>query len=351
MQAWTHTSAGPHSAVLSLIQIPIPAILSPTQVLIRISHAALNPGASIIMKLLPFVFRCAPAIPEMDFSGVIIKCGSSVPPARNLQNGTHVFGSIPVGQHVKSTSGALAEFVVVEHEAIVRKPDAAILEEVVGLGIAGASALQLLKYARLKKGDSVLVNGASGGIGHLVLQMCRAEVGETGRVVAVCSTDNVGWVREYGADEVIDYKAHDSVQTHLATAYASSRFNAVIDAVGIQDIFNHCPAFLAEGKPFVSIGPKAKSYTYGALIATIGLMLQNALLPRFLGGVPREYAQVTGITNLEAMEQLAKMMEKGTLRVKVGTVVTMRDVPEAYQKLLSGHAQGKIVVKIQHEST
>lgn len=118
------------------------------------------------------------------------------------------------------------------------------------------------------------------------------------------------------------------MQAHLATIYASSRFSAVIDAVGIQDIFNHCPGFLAEGKPFVSIGPKAKSYTYGGLITTIGLMAKNALLPRFMGGVPREYVQVTGIANLEAMELLARMMEEGTLRVRVGTVVAMGDVPE-----------------------
>lgn len=202
MKAWTHTSAGLPEKVLSLSTIPIPEITSPTQVRVKISYCALNPGASIVMQLLPFFFRASPAIPEMDFSGAVEKLGESVPVERQLDIGTKVFGSIPLSQHVKSTSGSLAEYVGVEHTAVARKPDNGELEEMAGLGIAGATALELLRAARLRRGNSVLVNGASGGIGHLALQMCCKEVGETGRVVAVCSSSNVEWVKELGADEV-----------------------------------------------------------------------------------------------------------------------------------------------------
>jgi NADPH:quinone reductase-like Zn-dependent oxidoreductase len=138
----------------------------------------------------------------MDFSGTIVSCGSSVPLNRNLGPGTKVFGSIPVGQHVKTTSGALAEYVVIEHTAVVKTPEAVRMEELAGLGIAGATALELVKRSGLKRGDSVLVNGASGGVGHLVVQICRHRVGETGLVVAVCSSENVGWVSKLGVDEV-----------------------------------------------------------------------------------------------------------------------------------------------------
>jgi NADPH:quinone reductase-like Zn-dependent oxidoreductase len=76
------------------------------------------------------------------------------------------------------------------------------MEALAGLGIAGATALELVKAAKLKRGDSVLINGASGGVGHLVLQIARAKVGGSGRVTAICSTRNVGWVGQLGADEV-----------------------------------------------------------------------------------------------------------------------------------------------------
>jgi NADPH:quinone reductase-like Zn-dependent oxidoreductase len=154
------------------------------------------------MQLLPFMFRAVQAIPEMDFSGTIIEVGSNVAPERSLMVGTEVFGSMPLSQNVKSVSGALAEYIVLDCTAVVRKPNRMTLREAAGLGIAGCTALDLTKAAKLKSGDSVLVNGASGGIGHLVLQICRARVGETGRVVAICSSSNVGWVKKLGADEV-----------------------------------------------------------------------------------------------------------------------------------------------------
>ena len=154
------------------------------------------------MQLLPFIFRASQAIPEMDFSGEIVGTGSNMPPERGLVVGTKVFGSVPLAQHVKSTSGALAEYIVLDCAAVVKKPPGISLGEAAGLGIAGCTALDLVKAAKVKRGDSVLVNGASGGIGHLALQMCREKVGETGKVVAVCSSSNVRWVKELGADEV-----------------------------------------------------------------------------------------------------------------------------------------------------
>ncbi|KAF2180322.1 GroES-like protein [Zopfia rhizophila CBS 207.26] len=348
MRAWAHTRSGLPSSVLSLANLPIPTISSPSQVLVRISHCALNPGGSIVMQLLPFIFRASPAIPEMDFSGTIVECGANIPEERNLKIGSEVFGSIPLSQHVKSIGGALAEYVVVDASSVVRKPSEAKLEEVAGLGIAGATALEVVKGARLKKGDSVLVNGASGGIGHIAVQLCRDWAGETGRVVGVCSGGNGGWVKTLGCDEVIDYQSSAPVHSFLASKFSGERFNAVIDAAGVQDIFNHCPEFLAEGKPYVTVGPRAESFTVSGMLATIWLMAKNFLWPRILGGVPREYVQVTGVSNLEAMEELAKMVGEGKLRVVVDSCTDMKNAREAYEKMLSRHAKGKVIVMVHN---
>jgi NADPH:quinone reductase-like Zn-dependent oxidoreductase len=219
MFAYTHTQRGHPSTVLSPSQIPKPRLASPSsQVLVRISHCALNPGGSIVIHLLPFLFRASPAIPEMDFAGTIEQCHDSRASKDNgeLKTGMQVFGSIPVSQHVRTTSGSLAEYVVVDRKAVCVKPVKAKLEEVAGLGIAGATALELMKSARLKRGYTVLVVGASGGIGHLVVQMCRNEVGESGRVVGVCGGSNVDWVKGLGCNEV-----SIEVSKYLSSAYSS----------------------------------------------------------------------------------------------------------------------------------
>ena len=203
MRAWTHSRAGPPFKVLSLTpDIKKPTIKSSTDVLVRISHAAFNPGGSIMMQLCPALFRSMPAIPELDFSGTIVAAGSAVPESRNLVAGTTVFGSVLVGPHLRAGAGALAEYVVVAAESVVRKPGNVSFEEAAGLSVAGSTALLLAEKAGLKRGDSVLINGASGGIGTMVVQMAREAVGQSGRVVAVCSGRNVELAEKLGADEV-----------------------------------------------------------------------------------------------------------------------------------------------------
>jgi NADPH:quinone reductase-like Zn-dependent oxidoreductase len=113
-----------------------------------------------------------------------------------------VFGSVLIGPHLKLAAGSLAEYVAVAATSVVRKPDRASFEEAAGLPVAGCVALTLIDAARLKAGDTILVNGASGGIGTIVVQLAKKLVGESGRVVAICSGRNVELVNSLGADEV-----------------------------------------------------------------------------------------------------------------------------------------------------
>jgi NADPH:quinone reductase-like Zn-dependent oxidoreductase len=330
MQAYIHLNRGSPSTILSLSSIPKPIITSPTQLLIRVSHCALNPGASIIMHLLPFMFRASPAVPEMDFSGTVVDAGTSVPGERRLKPGTKVFGSIPVGLHIKCGSGALAQYVVVEHSAVVRQPQGAKSAEVAGLGIAGATALEIMKVADLKAGDSVLVNGASGGVGHLVTQMCLQRVGPSGVVVGVCSNESKAWISSMLKDDnsaklkIVDREKLD-LTPHLTATYGESRFDAIVDCAGIQNLFIACPAFLKDERPYVSVGPRASGYTYASMLSTIGFMAMNMLWPRMLAGTPRRYVQVAAVSNLEALQELADMVEEGTLSVHVGRLVAWAD--------------------------
>jgi NADPH:quinone reductase-like Zn-dependent oxidoreductase len=203
MKGWLHSSAGiPRKVLKFSTDIPIPASVHATDVLVKVSHAALNPGSSIIMQLCPMIFRTKPSIPEMDFSGTVVRTGPKVPVSRELIPGTAIFGSVPVSQHVASGKGALAEVVVVPAESVCLKPDNMPSDQAAGLPTAGVTALALLDCVKLKAGYKVLVNGASGGIGSMVVQMAKNSVGESGRVVGICSGKNLEMVKGLGADEV-----------------------------------------------------------------------------------------------------------------------------------------------------
>jgi reticulon-4-interacting protein 1, mitochondrial len=205
MRAWTHSQAGIPSVTLHFLSdAKTPALTSATDVLVQITHASLSPAGSIMMQFCPSIFRSKPAIPELDFAGTLIAVGADVPKDRNLATGDAVFGSVTVRPHLSAGAGALAEYVVVAASSVVRKPKGIALQEAAGLGVCGCTALMLYDRAGLKAGDSVLINGASGGIGTMITQLARHAVGPSGKIVALCSGRNAETVRNLGADEVRD---------------------------------------------------------------------------------------------------------------------------------------------------
>jgi NADPH:quinone reductase-like Zn-dependent oxidoreductase len=168
-----------------------------------------------MMQLCPSIFRTKPCIPELDFSGTVVSLGPSVPASRGLGKGVEVFGSVLVPAHLKG-AGSLSEYVALEADGVVPMPKAATegseglgkeerAEKAAGLGVNGCTALMQMMEAEkrgLKEGMRVLVNGASGGIGTMVLQLARKAVGPSGQVIAICSGKNAELARKLGADEV-----------------------------------------------------------------------------------------------------------------------------------------------------
>lgn len=280
-----------------------------------------------MMQLLPSFLHTYPSIPELDFFGTIAAVGSSVPASRGLVPGANVFGSVPVPQHLRG-AGALAEYVALEAGTVALAPGKATAEEAAGLPVSGCSALALMKAAKLERGMKVLVNGASGGVGSLVVQMAKNAVGPEGKVVAMCSGTNADLVKSLGADEVVDYQAHAPVHKFLAGTYVEDKFDVVIDAYGVQDFFAHSAGYLKPRKQFVTVGIAFAEYTTSSLLYAVGQMMKNALLPSWLGGVNRPYAQITGMATLEGLESLRDMVENGQLRGVVDGVWEMENVLE-----------------------
>ncbi|KAK2809484.1 hypothetical protein FQN50_003752 [Emmonsiellopsis sp. PD_5] len=339
MRAWTYTKPGSPLTTLTLTPshpTPSPASLAPSDLLIKVSHASLNPTMRMLMRLLPSFPRFlkkTPTIPELDYSGTVIALSPHATDAVRAEfpPGTAVLGvNDPVREVVWRGRGALAEYVVGRLGSVVRKPEGLGFEEAAGLGAVGCTALNLVRRAGVRRGMKVLVNGASSGTGVMVVQIVKGLVGEGGGVVGVCSGSGEGLVRGLGADEVIDYTtAH--LPTYLAAHHSNPPFDRILDTIGIQDLYTHSPAYLSAGTPagtptFFNIGAlHAVDTTTDILAAFWRILIRNPYLPVIFGGVPRGYECVTTDVDKEMFEEVVKMVEGGRLRVVVDSVWGMEE--------------------------
>jgi NADPH:quinone reductase-like Zn-dependent oxidoreductase len=197
MRAWNFSSAGHPSSVLSLNpSFPTPHSPTGSQLLVYISHAALSSAGFNLMRDVPSLFRTN-AIPELDFSGRVVSVGPSAP--ANFSPGTPVFGTVSKGASVLSGVGTLAEYILIEADCVAVKPSGMSFAEAAGLSSLGQVALEMVRRGHVKEGTRTLVNGGSGGVGMVAVQLVKAM---GGYVVATCSMKNVDLVKSLGADEV-----------------------------------------------------------------------------------------------------------------------------------------------------
>lgn len=207
MKAWLVTKNGqPKDALTLRTDYPVPPKLKAGNVLIKVSHAALNPADLNFMGNIPnwVPFRRNP-IPGLDFAGEVVKVGPSVPQdseSGGVSVGAQVCGALNVIS-VAVGRGSLAEYIEVPASKVVVRPKGVDAVDAAGaLGIAGQTAYIVLREAGVKAGDRVLVNGASGGVGSVLVQVAKAK----GAVVfGVCSSANAEMVKGLGADEVRAY--------------------------------------------------------------------------------------------------------------------------------------------------
>jgi NADPH:quinone reductase-like Zn-dependent oxidoreductase len=201
MRGWAFRTRGPATSVLRLeSDLPAPAAPTGSQLRIRVSHSALTPSMAHLTYLIPSLpFLSRPYVPELDFAGVIDVAGPDAP--AGLGPGVRVFGSIPLPDYVLGGRGSMAECILVPASEV------AVLPEAKGFGLAegsalngnGQTALLMVRNAGIKKGSKVFVNGGSGGVGTLAVQIAKAE---GAYVVATGSGENAELVKSLGADKV-----------------------------------------------------------------------------------------------------------------------------------------------------
>ncbi|GBF64514.1 zinc-type alcohol dehydrogenase-like protein [Trichophyton mentagrophytes] len=357
MRAWIHQRAGSPSKVLSMkddVSVPTPS--TDTSVLVRVSHVAFHPGVIILMHFVPSWLRRMPAVPETDFSGIIVSCGKDVPVSngsRGFKPGMPVFGSLPVKPYLGTGQGALAEYIAIEADAIARKPANVSFAEASGLGVSAHTALVLVETAEVPKDARILINSPCGGVGHFATQLLRHR-NPTARITGICSGHNHALALQLGCTDTIDHTSFPSAEgqtlvQHLSAKYGNDeeKFDIIFDAYGSQDLWISSAKYLKPGKdhPYVTGGPKM-GVSIMEVPGFLWKVIMNSTLPTWLGGVPRPYKQISAFTNTEAIERCRELAQTGEFNTHVGETWELDQALSAYGVMSGGHARGKAVVKI-----
>lgn len=330
MKAWQYTTTKggliPNLHLNPSAKLPI--IKDPSSHhLIKITATCLNPVDYKACEALPSFFLPNPATPGIDFAGRIVI------PAKGsgLKVGELVFG---VGVS-PFAGGMLAEYGIVPVKGAAPIPEGVSITDASTIGVAGLTAHQAI-VAFVKQGDRVFINGGSGGVGVFAIQI--AKILEC-HVTTSCSTPNVDLCKSLGADEVIDYKKENV----LHALKSRKLFDHVLDGVGSdKELFWKAHEYTKPSAKFVDIaGEPSLSYFSHTVKAKV--------LPAFLGGAQRQRVGFLADTRLDELSRIGKWMAEGKVKVVIDQRFPMEQAREAFQKLKTGRAKGKILVDVAPE--
>jgi NADPH:quinone reductase-like Zn-dependent oxidoreductase len=310
---------GPEVLRLEELAKPLPQA---GEVLVRVRAAALNPYDWHFMRGTPYPLRLMLGMGKpknsrigADLAGEVEAVGKDV---TQFNVGDAVFGG---GQ------GAFAEYVCAGEAKLAHKPENATFEEAAGVNIAGLTALQALRdKARVRAGQSVLVNGAAGGVGTFGVQIAKAYGAE---VTGVCSGRNTEMVRGIGAERVVDYAREDF-------AAGEARYDVVLDCVGNRSLTDVRRVLKEEGV-YVGAGGTTDNWMMGPIADTF----KRVWLSRF---GKRKLLAIWAKPRREDLLDLAEMIKVGKVRTVLDRRYKLSETGEAMRYLELGHARGKVVV-------
>lgn len=304
--------------VLRLEEVEPPA-LEDDRVLVRVRAASLNKTDLHALRGRPRLVRgpralLRPQSPLLgtDFAGVVEGVGKDVD---GVAAGDEVFGG---------RAGALAEIVCAK--AFARKPPGVSFEAAAAVPVAGLTALQGLRnHGKLQPGERVLVNGASGGVGTLAIQIAKALDGHT---TAVCSTGNLEQAQELGADRVLDYTRDDVTRS-------GERFDLILDVAGGHSWFALRRILAPDGR-LVVVGAHGSRRQLGHIAALWLASLRSRRRVRF-------FIAKFVVADLQT---LGELLADGRVRARIDRTYTLAEGPDAFRRFAEGHVRGKLVLTI-----
>src|SRR6266478_5957452 len=320
MKAIVHTQYGPPD-VLQFTDVAKPTAKD-DEVLIKLYAASVNPLDWHFMRgdvrLMTGLLTPRHKILGVDIAGRVEAVGTQV---KQFQPCDEVFGVTGLA------GGGFAEYACAREDKLALKPASSSFEDAAAVPIAAITALQGLRdKGRIQRGHKVLVDGASGGVGTFAVQIAKSFGAE---VAAVCSTRNVDTARSIGADHVIDYSREDFTQS-------GQRYDLILAANAHHSIFDYRGA-LSQGGIYVIVG--------GGLPQILQAMLLAPLLSRI--GSKKTCFFIANI-NQKDLVSLKDLLEAGKVVPVIDRRYPLSDAAEALRYLEERHAQGKIVLTVEH---
>jgi NADPH:quinone reductase-like Zn-dependent oxidoreductase len=326
MQAIVYSEFGsPDVLQLEEIDTPVPKA---REVLVKVRAASANPLDWHFIRGEPYAMRLMGRpngrIPGVDLAGQIEQVGASV---TEFRVGDEVFGS---------GRGAFAEYACASVDNVAGKPRALTYEQAAAIPVAACTALLAVRdHGRLRPRQSVLVNGAAGGVGTFAVQIAKALGGD---VTGVCSTSNVDFIRSIGADHVIDYTAEDFARN-------GRQYDLVLHVAGNRSLTDHRRALTPDGTLVLVGGGVGRDWGDGnatlRMLGTLAFVIGRGVFSRLLRQRIRMFV---GTIRQRDLTFLAELCEAGKVTPVVDRSYPLADAAEAIRYLEAGHARGKVIV-------
>lgn len=334
VKTWVYTNAG-YPQTLELRETDLPAQPAPHHILLQVKAAALNP---VDIQLMNVPFNSVPGlnspkIPARDVSGVVLAAA----PDSGFQKGDEVMG---ISMNFAGT-GFLTEVSHVDTSSacIIKKPTSTNWEQAASLPLVWLTARTSIEKCVpfLKKANALenrlVVLGGSSGTGLYTVRIAR-ERGWT--VLSTCSGRNIDFVKGLGANEVVDYTTAPDAVTEAVRKF---RPDAIIDCVGGTDCIGLAPQYVTivgDKTSRSSIGGSALYYTHPRMV-----------LRWLLGylGLGNSYECIVLEAKQEWLDESTKL--QGEDQIIIDSVFDFDRAKEAYERLDTGRARGKVVVKLQ----
>jgi NADPH:quinone reductase-like Zn-dependent oxidoreductase len=323
MHAIVHAAYGTPD-VLRYDQIACPTP-RPGEVLVRVHAANVSIGDHHIIAGKPYLVRLSRyggvprpknPVPGTALSGRVAAVGSEV---TGLRVGDAVYG--------EASAGAFAEYIVLPASHLAPKPRDVSFEEAAALPWAVAALQGLRDAGRVVAGESVLINGASGGVGTWAIQIGKALGAE---VTAVCSTRHLGLMRRLGADHVVDYTQQDFTRM-------TARFDVLFDLVGNQSLAACLRVLKPKGSYVASSG---RGGDWLGPLPRIAAMALRGLFTR------RRLIALMSTPTRNELLALNELVESGKAKAVIERCYALHEASEALRHVGGGHAQGQSILRI-----
>ena len=304
-------------------------MITDDQVLIRVRAASVNHADWVYTTGRPLIARLAFGVRaprEMvrgkDVAGVVTEVGQN---ATRFRMGDEVFAEID--------AGGFAEYAAVPEEMLAHKPANLSFEQAATVPLSARTALQGLRDGgRVQRGQKILINGASGGVGTFAVQLGKVLGAE---VTAVCSTRNAELVRTLGADHVVDYTGEDFTTS-------GKRYDVILDLIGNHSLSEFRRALSRSGTLVLSSGAG------GRVLGPMGRILRAFTLSPFISQNLRTFTAGRGRV---ALDELRTLIEAGAVTPAIDRTYPLRETAEALRHFAEVHARGKIVITVPEDSS